>query len=287
VATADVQGKSFSMLYLSLTDAPSLLPFPTRLPPPPTTTAHASTCSISLVLPCYNEERNIEHTVRDAQDWFAQEQIDGEIIVTDDGSTDGSLAVLCRLQQEMPNLKVVHHDVNRGYGAAVRSGCDQAQKPWIAFMDSDGQFHARDLSRLLPLASTADYVTGIREKRADTLHRRLNSWLYNMLVRVMLNVPVSDVNCGMKLFRRSIWSSIRPSYATGALVNAEMFCALEASKIPWKATVVPHYPRLAGNPTGAKPRVILQMFKELWQLKRARRNASVKQEPASAVPLAG
>ena len=276
------------MLYLSLTDSPSLLPFPTRLPPPPLAPASALTSiySISLVLPCFNEERNIEHTIREAQEWFAHEHIDGEIIVTDDGSTDGSLAVLCRLQQEMPNLKVVHHDANRGYGAAVRSGCDQAQKGWIAFMDSDGQFHAHDLSRLLPLASSADYVTGIRKKRADTFHRRLNSWLYNMLVRVMLSVPVSDVNCGMKIFRRSIWSSIRPMYATGALVNAEMFCALEASRIPWKATVVPHYPRLAGNPTGAKPRVILRMFKELWHLKRARRLAAEKNEAAPAVPFA-
>jgi glycosyltransferase involved in cell wall biosynthesis len=281
------------MLYPSLSDS---LPLPLSATSPagvssasPASSSSSSLFSVSLVLPCFNEERNIEHTIWDVQTWLDSEQIEGEIIVTDDGSTDRSLEILRNLQEQLPNLRVVHHETNRGYGAAVRSGCDLAQKSWIAFMDSDGQFHARDINLLLPLTTSADYVTGIREKRADTWHRRLNSWLYNGLVRVMLGVPVSDVNCGMKIFRRNVWNVIRPEYATGALVNAEMFSALQASKIPWKATVVPHYPRLAGNPTGAKPRVILRMFKELWQLKRARRRAlaAAKHAETAAVPAAG
>src|SRR6187455_2402933 len=106
--------------------------------------------SLSLVLPCFNESLNIERTIRTTQEWFSEAQIDGEIIVTDDGSSDGSFELLQKLAQEMPNLKIVHHATNQGYGAAIRSGCDQAEKRWIAFMDSDGQFKARDISRLLP-----------------------------------------------------------------------------------------------------------------------------------------
>ena len=243
--------------------------------------------SISIVLPCFNEEANIERTVRQTQEWFRDDRIDGEIIVTDDGSKDGSLSLLKKLQAEMPNLKVVHHETNQGYGAAVRSGCDKAEKVWIAFMDSDGQFHAQDFRRLLPLTADADFVTGIREKRADTFQRWLNSRMYNLLVRALLGVHPSDINCGMKIFRRSIWKTIRPVYATGALINTEMFYTLKNAMIPWKETLVPHYPRLAGNPTGANLRVILRTFKELWQLKRCRKTCAaggLVEEPAP--PLA-
>jgi glycosyltransferase involved in cell wall biosynthesis len=252
--------------------------------------SNGSHLSLSLVLPCFNEVLNIEHTVREVQEWFAEDQVDGEIVVTDDGSTDGSLELLQRLQQEMPNLKVVHHDTNQGYGAAVRSGCDAADKTWIAFMDSDGQFRAHDLRRLLPLINDYDYVTGIREKRADTFQRWLNSRMYNLLIRVVLGVRPADLNCGMKIFRRSIWRTIRPVYATGALINAEMFYAMKNAKIVFGEALVPHYPRLAGTPTGANPRVILRAFKELWLLKVARKshdaNLAHEQEEV-AIQLAG
>lgn len=238
--------------------------------------------SLSLVLPCFNEELNIERTIREVQDWFKTDNIDGQIIVTNDGSKDGSLNLLRRLQAEMPNLQVVNHEKNQGYGAAIRSGCDKAEKPWIAFMDSDGQFRASDIMRLVPLTASADYVTGIRAKRADTFQRWLNSRLYNLLIHVLLGVNPSDLNCGMKLFRRSIWNTIRPVYATGALINGEMFYAMKNAKISWKETLVPHYPRVAGTPTGANLRVILRTFKELWQLKRARKSFAAK--CAQAVP---
>jgi glycosyltransferase involved in cell wall biosynthesis len=236
--------------------------------------------TLSLILPCLNEETNIEPTIRAAQQWFRDAHIDGEIVVTDDGSTDGSPDLLRRLQTEMPNLKVVHHQRNAGYGAAIRSGCDRAEKRWIAFMDSDGQFRAADISLLLPITRTADYVSGIRIKRADTFQRKLNSLLYSLLVRVILGVHPKDLNCGMKLFRRSLWPTIRPEYATGALINGEMFLRLKHAGIRWAETPVPHYPRLAGKPTGANLRVILRTFKELWQLKYSRKSPLVHSRPS-------
>ncbi len=233
--------------------------------------------SLSLVLPCFNEEPNLRTTIADAQEWFALNDVDGEIIAVNDGSSDGSKQLLEQLRSEVPNLRVVEHDKNRGYGAAIRSGCDQATKQWIAFMDADGQFKARDFERLLPLTDEADYVTGIRAKRADTVQRWLNSRMYNLLVQVLLGVHPSDINCGMKIFRRAIWPTIRPVHATGALINAEMFYAMRGAHIPFREALVPHYPRLAGKPTGANLRVILRTFKELWKLKRARSGHAVAQ----------
>jgi glycosyltransferase involved in cell wall biosynthesis len=245
--------------------------------------AIAGVC-LSLVLPCFNEEQNIERTIRAAQDWFRDSHIDGEIIVTDDGSIDGSLALLRKLQTELPRLKVIHHETNQGYGAAIRSGCDLAEKKWIAFMDSDGQFQPGDFNPLLRLTTKADYVTGFRAKRADALQRKLNSFLYNTLIRTLLGIDPTDLNCGMKVFRRSIWKTIRPIHATGALVNGEMFLALKNAKIAWAEVAVPHYPRVAGKPTGANLRVILRTFKELWRLQRSRRTSRLPAAEEHRIP---
>jgi hypothetical protein len=126
------------------------------------------------------------------------------------------------------------------------------------------------------LTNEADYVSGIREKRADNFQRWLNSRMYQTLVRLLLGVRPSDLNCGMKLFRRSTWKTIRPVVATGALINAEMFYAMKTHRVVWKETLVPHYPRVAGTPTGANLRVILRTFWELAKLKRSRRDYEAK-----------
>lgn len=220
------------------------------------------------MLPCYNEEGNIERVVRDAFEWMSRRELSGEVVVTNDGSKDGSRGILDRMQRSYPELVVVHHPVNQGYGAALRSGCDRASGDVIAVMDSDRQFAVEDIGRLLPLLQTYDFVTGYREKRADPLRRKINAMLYGFLIRFYLGVKVRDVNCALKVFRRSLWPRIRPTYGTGALYNAEIFLNLKKLKIPWGQTAVPHYARKAGKQTGAKISVILRMFKELAALKR-------------------
>ncbi len=236
--------------------------------------------TFSIVLPCFNEEHNIANTVLDCQAWMRREGINGEIVVVNDGSRDGSQRVLEELQADVPQLTVVRHERNRGYGAAVRSGFDAAKGDLVGFMDSDGQFKAQDFSRLLPHLERYAFVSGYRVKRADPFIRKVNSKMYNLLVRYVLRARVRDVNCAMKAFRRSIWNDIRPVVATGALVNGEIYFGLSQLGIPWKEVPVPHYPRTAGSPTGAKLSVILRMFKELWILRTSGRYAKRKQRAA-------
>ena len=118
-------------------------------------------------------------------------------------------------------------------------------------------------------------MTGYREHRADPLPRIVNAALYGFLLRTYVGLVVRDVNCAMKVFRRDLWPKIRPE-ATGALFNAEVFLTLQALGIPWKEVPVPHYPRTAGQQTGAKLSVILRMFRELAHLKR-RKNTMAKE----------
>ncbi len=223
--------------------------------------------TLSVILPCYNEEANIRSSVLDVRDWMDAKKLHGEIIVVNDGSTDGSRHVLEKLQRECAMLHVLHHEKNLGYGLAVRAGCDSATSDLIAFMDSDGQFHANDFDLLLPHIEKYPFVTGRRHKRADSFVRNMFGKVLGAMNVIVLQLWVRDVNCGMKIFHRDIWKKIRPTRGVEKLFNTEMFLHLKRKHIPWFQVDVPHYPRLRGTPTGGSVRVILRMFRELWSLK--------------------
>ncbi len=227
--------------------------------------------SLTIVLPCYNEEPNIRATIIDVLGWYDAEGVAGKVIVVDDGSQDASVGIVEKMAKDDPRVRLVRHAANQGYGAAVRTGCDSADTDLIAFMDSDGQFHAEDTGKLLAQIATHAVVTGIRVRRADPWRRKLNARLYGALVRSILGVRVGDVNCGLKLFTREAWKIGRPTIATGALINGEMFYRWKRAGIRWAEVPVPHYPRRAGQQTGAKFSVIIRMFSELLQLKRSLR----------------
>lgn len=225
---------------------------------------------LSIVLPCFNEELNIERTVRETKAWLETKKDSWEIVAVNDGSEDGTAAKLETLQRSIPELTIVTHETNKGYGAAVRSGCDAATGDVIGFMDSDGQFKAKDFDLLLPKLSEATFVTGRRRKRADPFIRKLNAKLFGILSWIVLGIWVRDINCAMKVFTKETWRRARPTYSTGALVNAEMFHRAQHAKIPWIVVDVPHAKREFGTQTGANLRVIFRMFKELWAMRNAR-----------------
>jgi glycosyltransferase involved in cell wall biosynthesis len=223
--------------------------------------------TLSVILPCFNEEENIEHSVRDVDTWMNAAKIKGEIIVVDDGSSDESPEVLKKLSKEIKRLKTVTHKKNGGYGIAIRTGCDNATSDVICFMDSDGQFEAKDLSLLLEHINEYPFVTGRRSHRADSFIRNAFGKVLGAMNVIVLGLWVRDVNCGMKMFTKEIWKDIRPVHGVEKLFNTEMFLRLKRKKIRWHMINVPHYPRRAGTPTGGSVRVIIRMFRELWDLR--------------------
>ncbi|MEK7218493.1 MAG: glycosyltransferase family 2 protein [Patescibacteria group bacterium] len=229
----------------------------------------ASPFTLSVVLPCFNEEENAAATVRELAAWFKETGTRGEIIAVDDGSRDRTGGILEGLKAEVPHLTVISRKSNGGYGIAVRTGCDAATCEWIGFMDSDGQFRIKDIELLLAHAGEYPFVTGRRAHRADTPVRNMFGKVLGAMNVLVLGLWVRDVNCGLKVFRREVWPAIRPVHGVEKLFNTEMFLNLKRKRIPWFQVNVPHYPRRAGKPTGGSARVILRMFKELWDLKRA------------------
>lgn len=222
---------------------------------------------LSVVHPCYNEKENIEHTVRETLAWISGEGIDGEVIITDDGSTDDSPQILRRLALEDKRVHIVTHRKNQGYGIAVRSGCDRATKEYIAFVDSDGQFKVEDLNRLIPSLQDFDFVPGRRKNRADPFHRNVFGKILGVLIFVTFGTWIRDVNCGMKIFKKDLWPTMRPLYGTEKFFNTELYLRLKKARYRWEQVPVPHYPRLAGTQSGGSGRVMFGMIKELIDLR--------------------
>ena len=226
----------------------------------------ASSVEISAVMPAFNEEANLEQSVGRMAAALAAQARAFEVIVVDDGSRDGTAAVLERLKPIHPNLRVVRHPVNRGYGAALRSGFAAARYPWIFLEDADNQFDPADVAILLARAADADIVAGYREQRRDPLLRRLNAWAFFTLVTILFGRLTRDVNCAFKLMRRDLLERMA-LHSEGALINTEVFVL--ARQLHARVVEVPiqHYPRTSGRQTGANLRVVLRAFSELLAFK--------------------
>lgn len=217
----------------------------------------------------FNEEGNIRQAVGSALDALATVSDRYEVIVVDDGSRDQTGAIADRLAAEDGRVRVVHHGVNRGYGAALRSGFEAARHPLVVFADGDNQFDLGELPRLLGSLDGCDVVSGYRISRRDPAVRRLNAFLYNRLARVLFDIPVRDVNCGFKVYRRDLLQRLLPQLrSTGALINVEMLARARKLGATVSEVGVHHYPRRTGSPTGGNPRVILRAFRELFALAR-------------------
>ncbi|MDQ4099595.1 MAG: glycosyltransferase family 2 protein [Chloroflexota bacterium] len=222
--------------------------------------------SLSLVLPAHNEAGNIEAVVRRALEVLPAYTDDFEIIVVNDGSRDDTPMIVERLAQENGRIRLVQHRVNRGYGAALRSGFGATRGDYVMFMDADRQFDIADIRLLAPFVSQFDVVAGFRMERHDPLLRRINAEIFNVAIRVLFGVHLRDIDCAFKIFRGDLLRSLELT-APGALINTEIQAKLRRQGATLEQVGVHHYPRIAGQATGGSLRVIVRAMGEtvlLW-----------------------
>lgn len=225
-----------------------------------------SRLSLSVFFPCHNEQENVGRVVLGALEFLPTVSDDFEIIIVDDGSKDDTPIIADRLAAEHETVRVVHHEVNRGYGGALRSGFLASSKEWVFYTDGDGQFDIGDLAGILNLACEYDIVTCYRIDRKDSAIRRLNAWAWGKLVNVVLGLNVRDVDCAFKLFRREIFDRIEMR-SEGALIDAEVLAKAHRAGYTMAQRGVRHYARQAGQQSGSNIRVILRAFRELYKLR--------------------
>lgn len=221
---------------------------------------HAPT--LSVVLPAYNEEDNIEEAVASVTEVAGRLFADHEIIVVDDGSRDRTAELVRAMSARDPRVRLVQHGVNRGYGEALRTGFTEAGMDLVFMTDADNQFDVWEIGRFLPWIERTDVVVGYRVNRQDTIVRRLNAWGWNQLMRGLFHAPVRDIDCAFKLFRREVFDVVDLS-AVGAMVSTELMVKLGRAGLGIMEIGVHHYPRTAGEARGAHPRVIVTALREV------------------------
>ena len=220
-------------------------------------------CSLSVIMPAHNEEEAIANTVHEVIDTISIWIQDFEIIVVNDGSQDRTGIILDTIAAAHPYLKVIHHAVNQGYGAALVSGFEAVTKNLAFFMDSDGQFDIHDLELFFPLLEKYDAVLGYRVNRQDTWMRKVNAWGWKMLVGIVFGVYVRDVDCAFKLYPAQFFHEHQLE-SRGAMINAEILYKFTRAGYTYTQVAVHHLPRRGGRATGARPSVILRAFRELF-----------------------
>jgi glycosyltransferase involved in cell wall biosynthesis len=233
------------------------------------TVADDRVASLSVFFPAYNEQDIIAKTVESASRAVASLADDYEIIVVDDGSADKTAAVVEDLARRDPHVRLVSHGVNRGYGAALRTGFSSASKELVFFSDADGQFDLQELAGLLTMLKRAPVVLGYRIRRSDPLYRLFIAKVYNTVVRVVFGLRVRDIDCAFKLFRRGVLQDIGLE-SDGAFISSELLIKLKRRNVPMVERGVHHYPRTTGSSKGATPAVILKTIRDVVQLRLGR-----------------
>ena len=243
---------------------------PAGAPAVPTLPAGSRLPELSYFFPAHNEEANIEGLVEEALTTLPALADRFEIVIVDDGSKDTTPQIADRLAAAQPDVvRAVHHPTNLGYGAALRSGFRASRYGAIGFTDGDRQFRVADLGRLIDRLNEADQpdvVAGFRQKRADPPIRTIYARLYRLANRIFFGVRVRDIDCACKLYRREALQGIRVE-SGGAFFSAELLIKLQVAGRRVGEVGVPHHPRTAGSPTGAKPSVIWRAVKDFWGLR--------------------
>jgi len=207
-----------------------------------------SSPSISVFFPAFNDARSIVKLVADALVVLPTLTDDYEIIVVNDGSTDETDEVLRRLEAEHENvLRVVRHETNQGYGAALQSGFGAARKDLVFYTDGDGQYDVREITKLFPLLTEkVDAVNGYKLERGDNLNRKIAGGFYNKLAHLLFSLPVRDIDCDFRLIRRAILDKVTLTSTSGSIC-VELVYKLSRAGARFSQTSVSHYERRHGR----------------------------------------
>jgi glycosyltransferase involved in cell wall biosynthesis len=203
--------------------------------------------SLSIFFPAYNDAATIPSMVISAFLTVQRITNDFEIIVVNDGSKDHTAELLNELQRLYPQVRVITHPQNRGYGAALRTGFSSASKEWVFYTDGDAQYDPRELVKLVEaLGSNIDVVNGYKIERSDPLHRIIIGRLYHHIVRMIFGFRLRDVDCDYRLMRRSIFDKVQLTSTSGTIC-LEMVKKMQDFRYRFSEVPVHHYHRAHGK----------------------------------------
>jgi glycosyltransferase involved in cell wall biosynthesis len=223
---------------------------------------------LSIFFPFWNEGKNIEQVVAKAIPIAKQVADKWEIIMVDDGSSDNTAEIAKDLAAKNPKLRLISHQPNRGYGAALKEGFANSKYQLVVFNDGDGQFDFSEVSKFLNKINNADIVIGHRKRRVDNPFRHILMNLLKVWDLALFGFYFKDIDCGFKLFKKEALQKIQPLKSEGAMITTEILAKAKKAKLKIVEVEVNHYPRIYGDQSGGNLRVIVRAVREslsLWK----------------------
>jgi glycosyltransferase involved in cell wall biosynthesis len=223
--------------------------------------------SISIVIPAYNEQATIVAVVDEAREVLQALTREYEVLVVDDGSTDGTGELADQAAANDPaHVRVLHHEVNRGFAGAIKTCYANASKDWVFLAPADKQVDLSELGNFVALTDGADIVVGYRKHRADGLRREANSYVFHLLCRIFFGIRLKQISTS-KLYRRSLLQSLPLQAApSSAMIEPEVIFQAVQRGARMVEVGMNHYPRAAGKPKGTGARMIFNTFGEMFRL---------------------
>ena len=203
--------------------------------------------SVSIFYPCYNDWGTMGSMVLLTIQTGRRLGLDYDITIVDDGSEEKTHALLGELEERFPEVRVIRHERNGGYGAALRTGFASATKDWVFYTDGDAQYDVCELERLVEKAGPdVDVVQGYKIDRNDPLHRVVIGRVYHWMVRTAFGLKLRDVDCDFRLIRRTVFDKIELVHTSG-VICAEMMTKMQRAGCRIVEVPVHHYQRAHGK----------------------------------------
>ena len=202
---------------------------------------------LSIFFPAYNDSGTIASLVITARQTARRLTNDFEIIIVNDGSADATPQIADELARTYPEVRVIHHPKNRGYGGALISGFTGARKEWIFYTDGDAQYDPAELEVLWPARrADVDLINGYKISRSDPLHRIIIGRVYHYTVKGLFGLKVRDVDCDFRLMRRAIFDRVHLERSSG-VICLEMMKKIQDAGFRIAEMPVHHYHRAYGK----------------------------------------
>lgn len=224
--------------------------------------------SVSLVIPMFNEELNIEHAVAMGIESLEKYAGEWEVIIVDDASTDASPRIVAALAAAEPRIRVITHPKNRKLGGTLRSGFAAASKDLVLYMDADIPFDPDVLGRAIRAMELtgADMIAAYRHDRTlEGFKRGLYTLVYNWLIGVLFGWPHRDINFSFKLMKRSVLEAIELK-SEGSLIDAELVVKAKNRGFAIQQIGIDYFPRSRGQSNLGSFSVVLKILRELVTL---------------------
>jgi glycosyltransferase involved in cell wall biosynthesis len=202
---------------------------------------------LSVFFPAYNDSGTIASLVITALQTARRLTPDFEVIVVNDGSADATGEIADELARTYPEVRVVHHPRNRGYGGALRSGFAAATREIVFYTDGDAQYDPAEMETLwAALTDEVDLVNGYKISRSDPLHRIVIGRTYHHTVKLLFGLRVRDVDCDFRLMRRAIFDRVS-LYKNSGVICLEMMKKIQDAGFRIAEVPVHHYHRTHGR----------------------------------------